>query len=163
MKKNRNSLKTNARFLRVSSIRALVCVAAAVFLCSGCSCNYHVRRVQNRCPDFLQSDTAYTVRPAVQYDTVFFLTHDTVVSTGSTTSAAVDTFLIEKERVRVRIVRLRDTLRVGVELPPDTVATVRTVTVAPPCPKQGLPWRALPLLLAFTAIVALWARKKIKG
>ena len=163
MKKNRNSLKTNARFLRVSPIRALVCVAAAVVFLSGCSCNYHVRRVQNRCPDYLQTDTAYTVRPAERYDTVFFLTHDTVVSTGSTTSAAVDTFLIEKERVGVQLVRVRDTIFANVELPPDTVATVRTVTIAPPCPKRGVPWQVLPWLLGLVAVLALWVRGKIKG
>ena len=161
MKKNRNSLISKYTFFALSPIRALVCVAAAVVLCSGCSCGYHVRRVQNRCPDYLQSDTAVVVRPAVQYDTVFFLSPDTGTSTGS--APVVDTFLLEKERVRVQLVRARDTIFANVELPPDTVATVRTVTVAPPCPKQGLPWRALPLLLAFTAVVALWVRGKIKG
>ena len=154
-------MKTNARFLRVSPIRALVCVAAAVVLCSGCSCGYHVRRVQNRCPDYLQTDTAVVVRPAVQYDTVFFLSPDTGTSTGS--APVVDTFLIEKERVRVQLVRVRDTLLANVELPPDTVATVRTVTVAPPCPEQGLPWLALPWVIGLVAALALWVRGKIKG
>ena len=101
------------------------------------------------------------MRPAERYDTIFLLTPDTVVSTGSTTGAAADTFLIEKERVRVRIVRLRDTLRVGVELPPDTVAIVRTVTVAAPC-KKGVPWGILPWLLGFTAIAALYIRNRVK-
>lgn len=158
MKKKRNSLISKYTFFTLSPIRALVCVAAAVVLCSGCSCNYHVRRVQNRCPDYLQTDTAVVVRPAVQYDTVFFLSPDTGTSTGS--APVVDTFLIEKERVRVQLVRVRDTLLANVELPPDTVATVQTVTIAPPCPEQGLPWRALPLLLAFTAVAALWVRSK---
>lgn len=161
MKKNRNTLKTNARFLRVSPIRALVCVAAAVVLCSGCSCNYHVRRVQNRCPDYLQSDTVYEVRPAVQYDTVFFLSPDTGTSTGS--APVVDTFFIEKERVRVQLVRVHDTIFANVELPPDTVATVRTVTIAPPCPEQGLPWLALPWVIGMVAALALWVSGKIKG
>lgn len=161
MKKNRNLLKTNARFLRVSPIRALVCVAAAVVLCSGCSCGYHVRRVQNRCPDYLQADTAVVVRPAVQYDTVFFLSPDTGTSTGS--ALVVDTFLIEKERVRVQLVRVHDTLLANVELPPDTITTVRTVTVAPPCPKRGVPWQVLPWLLGMVSVLALWLRKKIKG
>ena len=154
MKKNRNSLISKYTFFALSPIRALV-PALAIALFSSCSCNYHVRRVQNRCPDYLQTDTVYEVRPAVQYDTAFVFSSDTL--------ATVDTFLIEKERVRVRIVRVRDTIFANVELPPYTVATVRTVTIAPPCPKQGLPWRALPLLLAFTAVAALWVRKKIKG
>ena len=139
----------------------LLFITAAVFFLSGCSCNYHVRRVQNRCPDYLQADTVFEVRPAVQYDTAFVFSSDTGTSTGS--APVVDTFLIEKERVRVQLVRVRDTIFANVELPPDTVATVQTVTIAPPCPKQGLPWRALPLLLAFTAVTALWVRKKIKG
>lgn len=62
--------------------------------------------------------------------------------------------------MRVQLVRVHDTLLANVELPPDTVATVQTVTIAPPCPEQGLPWRALPLLLAFTAVAALWVRSK---
>lgn len=149
----RNTLKIK------SKIFALAAIATA--LLASCSCNWHIKRVQNRCPDYLQSDTAVVVRPAVQYDTAFVFSSDTGTSTGS--APVVDTFLIEKERVRVQLVRVHDTLLANVELPPDTVATVRTVTVAPPCPKQGLPWRALPLLLAFTAVVALWVRKKIKG
>ena len=161
MKKNCNSLISKYTFFALSHIRALVCVAAAVFFLAGCSCNYHVRRVQNRCPDYLQADTVYEVRPAVQYDTAFVFSSDTGISTGS--APVVDTFLVEKERVRVQLVRVRDTIFANVELPPDTVATVQTVTIAPPCPEQGLPWRALPLLLAFTAVAALWVRKKIKG
>ncbi len=149
----RNTLKIK------SKIFALAAIATA--LLSSCSCNWHLKQVQNRCPDYLQADTSYTVRPAVQYDTVFFLSPDTGTSTGS--APVVDTFLIEKERVRVQLVRVHDTLLANVELPPDTITTVRTVTVAPPCPEQGLPWSALPLLLAFTAVVALWVRKKIKG
>lgn len=148
------------KMIRTLSSTLLFITAAVVFL-SGCSCNYHVRRVQNRCPDYMQADTVYEVRPAVQYDTAFVFSSDTGTSTGS--SPVVDTFLIEKERVRVQLVRVRDTIFANVELPPDTVATVQTVTIAPPCPKQGLPWRALPLILAFTAVAALWVRKKIKG
>jgi hypothetical protein len=162
MKKNRNSLISKYTFFALSPIRALV-PALAIALFSSCSCNYHVRRVQNRCPDYLQTDTSFAVRPAERYDTIFLLTPDTVVSTGSTTGAAADTFLIEKERVRVQLVRVRDTIFANVELPPDTVATVQTVTIAAPCPEQGIPRSALPLLLAFTAVVALWVRKKIKG
>lgn len=138
----------------------LLFITAAVFFLSGCSCNYHVRRVQNRCPDYLQTDTVYEVRPAVQYDTAFVFSSDTGTSTGS--APVIDTFLIEKERVRVQLVRVRDTIFANVELPPDTVATVQTVTIAPPCPKQGLPWRALPLLLAFTAVAALYIRNRVK-
>lgn len=149
----RNTLKIRVEIL------ALAAIATALF--SSCSCNWHLKQIQKRCPDYLQTDTVYEVRPAVQYDTAFVFSSDTGTSTGS--APVVDTFLIEKERVCVRIVRLRDTLRVGVELPPDTVLGIITTTVAPPCPKQGLPWRALPLLLAFTAVAALWVRSKIKG
>ena len=161
MKKKRNSLISKYTFFALSPIRALVCVAAAVILCSGCSCGYHVRRVQNRCPEYLRGDTAVVVRPAEKHDTVFFLSPDTGTSTGS--APVADTFVVEKERVRVRLVRVRDTVRVGVELPPDTVAIVRTVTVAPPCPKRGVPWQVLPWLLGMVAVLALWVRSKIKG
>ena len=161
MKKNRNSLISKYTFFALSPIRALVCVAAAVVFLSSCSCNYHVRRVQNRCPDYLQTDTVYEVRPAVQYDTAFVFSSDTGTSTGST--PVVDTFFIEKERVRVQLVRVHDTLLANVELPPDTITTVRTVTVAPPCPEQGLPWQVLPWVIGLVAALALWVRGKIKG
>lgn len=149
----RNTLKTKSKILTLAAITTV--------LLASCSCNWHLKQIQKRCPDYLQSDTVYEVRPAVQYDTAFVFSSDTGTSTGS--APVVDTFFIEKERVRVQLVRVHDTLLANVELPPDTVATVQTVTVAPPCPKQGLPWRALPLLLAFTAVAALWVRGKIKG
>ena len=140
------------------NVKNLALSVIATVLLASCSCNWHIKRVQNRCPDYLQTDTVYEVRPTVQYDTDFFLSPDTGTSTGS--APVVDTFLIEKERVRVQLVRVRDTIFANVELPPDTVATVQTVTIAPPCPEQGLQWRALPLLLAFTAVAALWVRSK---
>lgn len=149
----RNTLKIK------SKIFALAAIATA--LLSSCSCNWHLKQVQKRCPDYLQSDTAVVVRPAVQYDTVFFLSPDTGTSTGS--APVVDTFLIEKERVRVQLVRVHDTLLANVELPPDTITTVRTVTVAPPCPKRGLPWQVLPWVIGLVAALALWVRGKIKG
>lgn len=137
----------------------LLFITAAVFFLSGCSCNYHVRRVQNRCPDYLQADTVYEVRPAVQYDTAFVFSSDTGTSTGS--APVVDTFLIEKERVRVQLVRVRDTIFANVELPPDTVAIVRTVTVAAPC-KKSLPWGVLPWVIGFAAVLTMWIRNRVK-
>ncbi len=148
----RNTLKIK------SKIFALAAIATA--LLSSCSCNWHLKQVQKRCPDYLQSDTAVVVRPAVQYDTVFFLSPDTGTSTGS--APVVDTFLIEKERVRVQLVRVRDTIFANVELPPDTVATVQTVTIAPPCPKQGLPWGVLPWVIGFAAVLTMWIRNRVK-
>lgn len=140
----------------------LLFITAAVFFLSGCSCNYHVRRVQNRCPEYLQTDTVYEVRPAVQYDTAFVFSSDTGTGTSTGSAPVVDTFLIEKERVRVQLVRVRDTIFANVELPPDTVATVQTVTIAPPCPKQGLPWGVLPWVIGFAAVLTMWIRNRVK-
>ena len=149
----RNTLKTKSKILTLATI--------ATVLLTSCSCNWHLKQIQNRCPDYLQTDTVYEVRPAVQYDTAFVFSSDTGTSTGS--APVVDTFLIEKERVRVQLVRMRDTIFANVELPPDTVATVRTITVAPPCPKRGVPWQVLPWLLGLVAVLALRVRGKIKG
>lgn len=149
----RNTLKTKSKILTLAAITTV--------LLASCSCNWHLKQIQKRCPDYLQTDTVYEVRPAVQYDTAFVFSSDTGTSTGS--APVVDTFLIEKERVLVQLVRVRDTIFANVELPPDTVATVRTVTVAPPCPEQGLPWLALPWVIGMVAALALWVRGKIKG
>ena len=146
MKKNRNKLISKYVFW------AIVAVAAASVL-SSCSCDWHLRRVQSRCPEYLAVDTVVDVRPAVRCDTAFILRADTVP----------DTFVVERERVRVRIVRQRDTLRTTVELPPDTVAITRTTTVAAPCPKRGVPWTLVPWLLGLAAVAALWVGKKIRG
>ncbi|MBR5029299.1 MAG: hypothetical protein IKX51_08770 [Bacteroidales bacterium] len=149
----RNTLKTKSKILTLAAI--------ATVLLASCSCGWHLKQIQKRCPDYLQTDTVYEVRPAERYDTIFLLTPDTVVSTGSTTGAAADTFLIEKERVRVQLVRVRDTIFANVELPPDTVAIVRTVTVAAPC-KKGLPWGVLPWVIGFAAVLTLWIRNRVK-
>ena len=143
-------MKTNAIFLRLSVIATLLAA-----LLPGCSCNYHVRQVQKRCPGYMRADTAVVVREEFRHDTSF------IMGVGDTLRMR-DTFFITQERVRVRVVRQCDTLRVGVELPPDTITTVRTVTVTPPCPKRGVPWQALPWLMGTVAALALWLRKKIK-
>lgn len=143
------------------NVKNLALSVIATVLLASCSCNWHLKQIQKRCPDYMQSDTVYEVRPAVQYDTAFVFSSDTGTSTGS--APVVDTFLIEKERVRVQLVRVRDTIFANVELPPDTVATVQTVTVAPPCPEQGLPWQVLPWVIGLVAALALWVRGKIKG
>lgn len=70
-KKNPNFKLQIPNYMKINVKNLALSVIATVLLAS-CSCNWHIKRVQNRCPDYLQTDTAVVVRPAVQYDTVFF-------------------------------------------------------------------------------------------
>lgn len=110
------SIKYNREFdlIRLILFIALICMLILSF--SSCSAKWHIKRAIKKDPTILQADTV-TIRDTVflaeiRHDTAFLMQND------------VDTFVIEKERLKVEIRRYYDTLKVNAECAADTVVRV---------------------------------------
>jgi hypothetical protein len=89
-----------------------------VLLLTSCSAQWHLRKAVQKDPMILKKDTlvvqdTLVVPPVVLKDTVTLKQHDTIV--------------IEKERLRVKIVKVNDTLIIDAKCDSDTI--VRTIEV----------------------------------
>lgn len=133
-----------------------------IFFFFGCSCEQQMHRLTYRCPELFTTKniTVPVYVPEYNTDTMFFF------SAGQT-----DTLYIEKDRVKATLIRTRDTLRVYINVPADTV--YKNVNVEVPKPviekKKSLFDRMgnVFLIIMFSAIGAmvtwsLFSRKKIK-
>ena len=86
-----------------------------ILLLSSCSANWHLKQAIKKEPEIL-------LRPAevkTVYDTMTVITEGERVDTVF--HASVDTFYIEREKVRSRIVKIHDTVEVEVWCEPDTI------------------------------------------
>jgi hypothetical protein len=98
-----------------------------LLLCSlaGCSleqrCNRRLAFLEKNCPQCFEPVTLRDtiITEAVRYDTSFVMRNDTVA----------DTFVMEKERVKVQVVRLHETLLVQAEVKADTIYIERESAV----------------------------------
>jgi hypothetical protein len=94
------------------------------------------------------------------HDTVFTerVVSDTVVVTKPS-----DTIVMEKERLRVRVVRIKDTLLIEGECQTDTIYRTKTVElpVQVKVVQSKWPWWAAPLLWAICVIAILYAVKRL--
>lgn len=90
----------------------LFSILAIIILLSSCSSSWHLKRAIMKDPNILKADTAYV------HDTLVVpeISHDTTII-----SKPIDTILIEKERLRIKITRLYDTLRVEGTCLADTI------------------------------------------
>ena len=89
-----------------------------VLLLTSCSAQWHLKKAVQKDPMILKKDTlvvqdTLVVPPVVLKDTVTLKQHDTIV--------------IEKERLRVKIVKVNDTLIIDAKCDSDTI--VRTIEV----------------------------------
>ena len=89
-----------------------------VLLLTSCSAQWHLKRAVQKDPMILKKDTlvvqdTFVVPPVVLKDTVTLRQHDTIV--------------IEKDRLRVKIVKVNDTLIIDAKCASDTI--VRTIEV----------------------------------
>ena len=122
------SIKSLTRILsscKLSGLRRVSITAITLFLLlslSGCSANWHLRKAIAKDPTILQPKEILLI------DTV-------VVSEGIRVDTLAyfytDTFTIEKERLRVQIKRIYDTLRISAECKSDTIRIIDRVELPP--------------------------------
>jgi hypothetical protein len=112
-----------------------------------CSAKWHIKRAIKKDPTILRADTV-TVRdtvylPEIKHDTAFLMQND------------VDTFVIEKERLNVRIIRQLDTLKVSAECAADTVVRVVKMPYKQVVYKRTFWDMIKPYVIAFLILLAL--------
>jgi predicted DNA binding protein len=97
------------------------------------------------------------VSTIVMHDTIYT---DRVVSDTIVVSKPQDTIVMEKERLRVRVVRINDTLRIEGECAADTIYRTTTIEVPVKVVESRWPWWAKPLLWALFVLSVIYAVKK---
>jgi len=128
----------NLRKLR-GAIASAVVLAGSLAL-SSCGCEKPL------VDSVVVRDTIYTER--VVSDTV-------VVSTPQ------DTIVMEKERLRVRVVRINDTLRIEGECQTDTIYRTKIIKVPVKVVESRWPWWAAPLLWSLCVLAVIYAVKRV--
>ena len=120
--------KPNPDTIKVLAIISLICIVAL----TSCSASFHLRRAIQKDPTIIQPEIVQVV--------------DTVIITPSerteTTFVAlpIDTITIEKERLRIKIRRIHDTLRVEGECRSDTIRITETIELPPVIKYEDRPW-----------------------
>jgi len=97
------------------------------------------------------------IETIVMHDTIYT---DRVVSDTIVVTKAQDTIVMEKERLRVRVVRINDTLRIEGECQADTIYRTTTIEVPVKVVESRWPWWARPLLWALFVLSVIYAVKK---
>ena len=111
--------RPNPDIIKVLAIISLICLVAL----TSCSASFHLKRAIQKDPTIIQPEIVQVV--------------DTVIITPSerteTTFVAlpIDTITIEKERLRIKIRRIHDTLRVEGECRSDTITITETIELPP--------------------------------
>ena len=118
-----------------------------VLLLTSCSAQWHLKKAVHKDPTILEKDTL------VVQDTVVV---PPVVITDTVTTRQHDTIVVQKDRLRVRIVKRLDTLIIEGECASDTI--VRTIEV--PYEKviyvqQKTIWQKIQTLAFYIALVFL--------
>ncbi len=140
----------------------ILCVLLSVIF-AGCSVEQRCQRrlvfLENNCPDCF---TTATVRDTIIREG---WRHDTAFIIHSLTDTVADTFVLERERVSVRIIRTCDTLLVTADVLADTIYIERQVAVpthVKTVEKGRWLWRLLLVLCAISGIiiVARWINKR---
>ncbi len=116
-----------------------------IFLCllllASCStqrrCERRLAFVERHCPDCFKTVTV-TVRDTIfqegwQVDTMFVIERDTIADS----IVVCDTFLFEKEKVKVQLIVMKDTIFASITNNPDTIVRTQVVNVPVPQPTNG--------------------------
>ncbi|GAB4451228.1 MAG: hypothetical protein OHK0036_11420 [Bacteroidia bacterium] len=97
---------------------ALGCI---VFFIASCSAEKRLQKLIKKHPELIKKDTVYihdtVVTKEIQADTVFVSKH------------SVDTFYLEKEKLKIQVIKQRDTIRVKAEVKSDTIYLEKKVSV----------------------------------
>ena len=120
--------KPNPDIIKVLAIISLICLVAL----TSCSASFHLRRAIEKDPTIIQPEIVQVV------DTVII----TPLERTETTFVAlpIDTITIEKERLRIKIRRIHDTLRVEGECRSDTITITETIELPPVIKYEDRPW-----------------------
>ena len=120
-----------------------------VLVLTSCSPQTRLNRLLNRHPELMKPLTV-TIKDTIYIDSIKV---DTMVITKPN-----DTILLEKERLRVRVIRSLDTLRIEGECKSDTIYYEKEVTVNFPEKKENnwLYW--LLFLIVFVVLFVGWSR-----
>ena len=100
------------------------------------------------------------VSTIVMHDTIYT---DRVVSDTIVVTKPKDTIVMEKERLRVRVVRINDTLRIEGECAADTIYRTTTIEVPVKVVESAWPWWARPLMWLCIFLIGVVAIRKMLG
>ena len=118
---------------------------------SGCSAEWHLRKAIAKNPSILQPkeivliDTM-VITPSLRVDTLAYFRTDTIT--------------IEKDRLRVQIKRVHDTLRITAECQADTVRIFKEIALPPVikyAPRKW--WERVPLPLLLFLVVGYFGKR----
>ena len=120
--------RPNPDIIKVLAIISIICLVAL----TSCSASFHLRRAIQKDPTIIQPEIVQVV------DTVII----TPLERTETTFVAlpIDTITIEKERLRIKIRRIHDTLRVEGECRSDTITITETIELPPVIKYEDRPW-----------------------
>jgi len=120
--------KPNPDTIKVLAIISLICLVAL----TSCSASFHLRRAIEKDPTIIQPEIVQVV------DTVIITPLERVETTF--VALPIDTITIEKERLRIKIRRIHDTLRVEGECRSDTIRITETIELPPVIKYEDRPW-----------------------
>jgi len=120
--------KPNPDTIKVLAIISLICLVAL----TSCSASFHLRRAIQKDPTIIQPEIIQVV------DTVIITPLERVETTF--VALPIDTITIEKERLRIKIRRIHDTLRVEGECRSDTITITETIELPPVIKYEDRPW-----------------------
>ena len=135
--------KPTPDIIKVLAIISLICLVAL----TSCSASFHLKRAIQKDPTIIQPEIVQVV--------------DTVIITPSerteTTFVAlpIDTITIEKERLRIKIRRIHDTLRVEGECRSDTITITETIELPPVIKYEDRPWWSKWLMWALAGLFGI--------
>ena len=122
-----------------------------IFLLSACSAQWHIRQAVSKDPSIFLNNKAIILRDTVYTNSIRVDTLAHFIS---------DTITIEKERLRIQIKRIHDTLRVVGECRADTIEVIREVQLPPTIEYKPSPkWKDSVLFILGIFAFAAVARK----
>ena len=120
--------RPNPDIIKVLAIISIICLVAL----TSCSASFHLRRAIEKDPTIIQPEIVQVV------DTVIITPLERIETTF--VALPIDTITIEKERLRIKIRRIHDTLRVEGECRSDTIRITETIELPPVIKYEDRPW-----------------------
>ena len=120
--------RPNPDIIKVLAIISLICLVAL----TSCSASFHLKRAIQKDPTIIQPEIVQVV------DTVIITPLERIETTF--VALPIDTITIEKERLRIKIRRIHDTLRVEGECRSDTITITETIELPPVIKYEDRPW-----------------------